>query len=66
MRENSMCEVLDRIENRGVNKGRKEAVDLMNFLWSNGRGEEAMKASKDDKFLNTLLADFVAGKLAAK
>ena len=67
----TMCEVLDRVENKGKEEGkkegkkegRKEATDLINFLWSNGRGDDAQKASNDESFFNKLLSDFNAGKL---
>ena len=39
-------------------EGRQEAVNLMNYLWSNGRGEDAKKASTDQDFLERLLAEF--------
>ena len=46
-------------------RGRKEAAELINFLWSNGRGDDARRASHDEGFLEELLADFSAGKLMA-
>ena len=46
----------------GIAKGRAEgernATDLMNYLWSHGRGEEAQKASSDKDLFNKLLAEF--------
>ena len=50
-------------------EGRKEAqkgiIDLMNFLLSNGRNEDAIKATRDEAFLEKLLSDFSSGLLAA-
>ena len=51
-------EILDEGERRGVAKGRAEGIDLMNYLWSRGRGEEAQKASNDKDLFNKLLAEF--------
>ena len=44
-------------------EGLKAASDLMNFLWSNGRGEDAIRASNDENYLDQLLAEFQSGKL---
>ena len=40
-------------------------ADLMNFLLTNGRNDDALKASSDEGFLSRLLADFKGGKLTA-
>ena len=45
---------------------KKDTAKLMNFLWSNGRGADAQKASEDENFLNKLLADFRGGLMVAK
>ena len=45
-------------ERNGIEKGRAEGIDLMNYLWSHGRGEEAQKASSDKDLFNKLLAEF--------
>ena len=58
----NMCEVLDRVEN----KGKKDTAALMAFLVQNGRSDDVVKASSDENFLNKLLADFKCGLLAAK
>ena len=47
-------------------EGQKDTAKLMNYLWSNGRGEEAQKASEDESILNKLLAEFRGGLMAAK
>ena len=50
----------------GRAEGEMDATRLMNFLWSNGRGEEAKRASADKNLLNKLLADFRCGLMAAE
>ena len=47
----------------GEKRGEKRGADLMNFLWSNGRGEDALKASSDENYLEQLLEEFQSGKL---
>ena len=44
----------------GKKEGHKEMAELMNYLWSNGRGDEAQKVSDDEKLLDKLLAEFNA------
>ena len=50
-------------EKEGRKEGRKEAGELLNFLWSNGRGEDAIRASNDENYLDQLLEEFQSGKL---
>ena len=52
--------------NSAESRGRMQTAELMNYLWSNGRGEDAMKASQDEKYLKALLSDFNNGMLAAR
>ena len=47
-------------------KAKRDTANLMNYLWSNGRGEDAVRASGDEGFLSKLLAEFRSGKLTAK
>ena len=49
----------------GEKKGLKNAAALMNFLWSNGRSDDAIKAGNDEDYLNQLLNDFNSGVLTA-
>ena len=44
-------------------EGRKETTDLLNYLWKNNRGDEAIRASEDEHFLEQLLEEFRSGKL---
>ena len=76
----NMCEVLDRVENRGIDKGRREGKEegrkegreegqrntaaLMAFLVKNGRPDDVVRASSDESFLKQLLSDFGAGLLS--
>ncbi len=59
----TMCKVLDEVEERGIDKGRKEgeqnATILINYLWENGRGEDASRAANDNDFFNKLLAELM-------
>ena len=50
----------------GERKAQKEMAGLMNYLLSNGRGEDALKASTDENFLNQLLAEFRGGLMVAR
>ena len=48
----------------GRQEGQKEIVDLMKYLWNNGRGEEANKALDDKGILDRLLAEFKSTQMA--
>ena len=65
MMRNHDAAVERRGEKKGEKKGRKETAELYNFLWRSGRGDEAERALNDEGFLEKLLSDFNAGKLAA-
>ena len=61
----TMCEVLDRVENRWIQKGIQEGIiqgedtilSLMNYLLSNNRTEDAKKATEDKAYRNKLLSE---------
>ena len=57
-----MCEVLDRVENRGIQKGENTILSLMNYLLSNNRIEDAKKATKDQVYRNKLLMEVFGDK----
>ena len=67
-----MCNLGYAVENRGRLEGhregrlegQKEMGNLMNFLWSSGRGEEAKKAVDDKKLYDRLLAEYKKASLA--
>ena len=48
-----MCEVLDRVEE----KGEEKSLSLTNYLLSNNRTEDAKKAVEDKTFRDKLLAE---------
>ena len=62
--------VMEKERQEGHKEGQKEMkkdmAGLMNYLLSNGRSDDALKASKDETFLNKLLADFRGGLMVAK
>lgn len=65
-----MCEVLDRVENRGIEKGIKKGIiqgedtilSLMKYLLSNNRTEDAKKATEDKAYRNKLLTEVFGNK----
>ena len=50
-----MKDDFDRTEQRGE----QNAANLINYLWENGRGEDAKKAAKDKDFFNKLLKEIM-------
>ena len=52
-----MCKVLDRVEDRGIQKGEDTILSLMNYLLSNNRIEDAKKATEDRAYRNKLLTE---------
>ena len=60
-----MCEVLDRIENKGIEKGLRKGIEkgenaafcLVQYLISNNRMEDLKKASEDVSYRNKLMAE---------
>ena len=58
----NMCEVLDRVEARGIEigeaKGENKLAALMDKLFSLGRLEDAQKAVKDENFRARLFQEF--------
>lgn len=73
-----MCEVLDKIENRGIAKGLAEGItkgiaegitkgenaafSLVKFLMTNNRLEDLKKASEDEAYRNELMAELFPEK----
>ena len=59
---NNMCDVLDRVEAKGVAIGRAEGesklAELMDKLFSLGRVDDAKKAVKDESFRAGLFKEF--------
>jgi len=58
----TMCEVLDRVESRGVQKGEDTILSLMKYLLSNNRMEDAKKATEDKAYRTKLLAEVFGNK----
>ncbi|MEY8431554.1 hypothetical protein AALC75_13675 [Lachnospiraceae bacterium 48-42] len=62
-RPTNMCEVLDRVENRGIQKGIEKGIaqgedtilSLMKYLLSNGRLDDARRATEDEAYRSKLL-----------
>ena len=50
----------EKVMEKERQEGRKNAMALTNWLWRNGRGEEAEKAATDINLFNTLFAEFTA------
>ena len=59
-------QVIDNEKAEAQKETQRDMAGLMNFLWSNGRGDDAIKAGKDEGFLNKLLAEFRGGMMVAK
>ena len=47
----------------GRKEGQRSAAGLMNFLWSHGRGDDAIRAGNDEDYLDQLLKDYTGGTL---
>lgn len=65
----NMCEVLDRIESRGIRKGmiqgENDAFFLVKYLLDNNRSEDAKRATEDEDYRKKLFAE-VLGQNRAK
>ena len=61
----NMCEVLDKIENRGIKKGiaqgiaqgEDNAFSLVKFLIANNRLEDLKRVSEDESYRNKLMTE---------
>lgn len=62
-RETTMCEVLDRIENKGLQKGQDIILSLNHYLFANNRIEDLKKATEDKAYREKLLAEIFPDKL---
>lgn len=56
-----MCDVLDKVENRGIAKGKAEGEDtlalLMKKLFDQNRIEDAKRASEDKEYRARLMKE---------
>ena len=59
----NMCEVLDRIESRGIKKGIAQGEDnafsLVKFLIANNRLEDLKRVSEDESYRNKLMTELL-------
>ena len=59
----NMCEVLDKIENRGIKKGIAQGEDnafsLVKFLIANNRLEDLKRVSEDESYRNKLMTELL-------
>ncbi len=52
----------DKLVRKGKREGQKNVASLMSYLAENGRNDDIVRAGKDEKFLDQLLAEFYSGK----
>ena len=64
--EEKVAESVAKSVAEGEKNARKETAGLMNFLLTNGRNDDSLRATQDDNYLEELLADYRAGLLVAK
>lgn len=61
----NMCEILDKIENRGIEKGNTEGksqmADLMKILLAENRIEDAKRAAEDLAYCDELMKQYGIG-----
>ena len=65
----NMCEILDKIENRGIEKGNAEGnaegksqmADLMKRLLAENRIEDAKRAAEDPAYCDELMKQYGIG-----
>ena len=50
-----MCKVLEDMRA----ESRQDTAKLFNYLWKNGRGEEAERAEREPDFLDKLLKEII-------
>ena len=65
----NMCKAFERSMEEairtGERKGQQETAGLLNFLLTNGRNDDAIRATSDEEYLSQLLKDFNNGVLTA-
>ncbi len=57
--------IMDDERKAGIEIGVNDTAGLLNFLWSHGRGDDAMRAGSDKEYMNQLLNDYRSGALVA-
>ena len=59
-------QVIDNEKAEAQRETQRDMAGLMKYLLTNGRNEDALKATTDESFLNKLLAEFRGGMMVAK
>ncbi|MBR1471595.1 MAG: Rpn family recombination-promoting nuclease/putative transposase [Lachnospiraceae bacterium] len=58
----TMCEVLDRVENRGIEIGTDQGIEnarkLFGYLLKDGRMDDLARATEDEAYCNELLSEY--------
>ncbi len=62
----TMCEVLDRVENKGLQQGQDIILSLNHYLFANNRIEDLKKATEDEAYREELLAEIFPGRSAGE
>lgn len=57
-----MCEVLDRIEKKGIAQGEDRILTLMKYLLTNDRMDDAKRATEDKEYRGKLLSEIFTKK----
>lgn len=53
-----MCEVFDKVENRGIARGEQRFATLVTKLLADGRTEDLQKAASDEKIRNKFYEEY--------
>ena len=54
----NMCEILDKVENKGKTEGKNQMADLMRILLDEDRIEDAKRATKDPAYCDELMKQY--------
>ena len=57
----NMCEILDKIENKGKTEGKNQMADLMKILLTENRIEDAKRAAEDLAYCDELMKQYGIG-----
>lgn len=57
----NMCEILDKVENKGKTEGKNQMADLMRILLDEDRIEDAKRATKDPAYCDELMKRYGIG-----
>ena len=59
----TMCDVLDRIEEKGWTEGKNDILHLMKKLFADGRVDDAKKAAEDPLYCEKLIKEYLLQKV---